>query len=433
MNIKIHRGTHEIGGSCIEIWTNKTRIVVDFGMPLIERDGREFDFSKYKDLPVQELVEKRVLPDINGIYQGADNLIDGLLISHPHQDHYGFVTYLHADLKYYLGEAAFQIINVANHYTNKEPLFKNHSFFNKDELFQIGDISVTPYWMDHSAFDSYAFLIEADGKKVFYSGDFRGHGRKSKAFKWFLIHAPSNVDSLLLEGTMIGRSAGREKGEKALQLDFEKFFHEDKLNLVYTSGQNIDRLVTIYKACNATGKILVVDPYIGSMLKESSKFARIQKPSEEFKNIHVIFPYWLTKRMLKTDHKEYIYQFTKFKISRKEISREPGKYVMIVRPSMKSDLERIPLIDGGNIIYSLWEGYLKKDYTKSFIDYLKKRNFTLHVIHTSGHADIPTLKEFAETLKPKQIIPIHTFAGDQYKNIFNFPILELNDGQELKL
>lgn len=433
MNIEIHRGTQEIGGSCLEICTNNTRILVDFGMPLIERDGSDFDFSKYKDLPIKDLVELRVLPKINGIYKGDFNLIDGVLISHPHQDHYGFVNFLNDDLKYYLGEAAFQIINVANHYSNKRPLFKNHYFFKKNEKFLVGDITVTPYWMDHSAFDSYAFLIEGEGKKILYSGDFRGHGRKSKAFQWFLHNAPKEVDYLLLEGTMIGRSTKKEKSEEALQFDFEKLFHEDKLNLVCTSGQNIDRLVTIYKACNATGKILVVDPYIGSMLKESSKFARIQKPSKEFSNIQVIFPNRLTERMLKTDHKEYIYQFAKFKISREEISNTPGKYVMIVRPSMKSDIERIPGIDGGNIIYSLWEGYLKKDYTKSFIDYLKQRKFILHVIHTSGHADISTLKEFVAAIKPKQIIPIHTFAGDRYKNIFNFPILELKDEQELKI
>ena len=35
MKITIHRGTQEIGGSCVEIWTETTRIVVDFGMPLV--------------------------------------------------------------------------------------------------------------------------------------------------------------------------------------------------------------------------------------------------------------------------------------------------------------------------------------------------------------------------------------------------------------
>src|SRR5450759_2732441 len=114
MKLKIHRGTKEIGGSCIEVWTAHTRILIEFGMPLVDRDGNEFDFSKYKDLPVQELVKKRVLPDIIGIYKGDHNQFDGVLISHPHHDHYGFVNFLNDDLKYYLSEAAFQIINVAN-------------------------------------------------------------------------------------------------------------------------------------------------------------------------------------------------------------------------------------------------------------------------------------------------------------------------------
>jgi len=36
MKFKIHRGTKEIGGSCIEVWTETTRILVDFGMPLVK-------------------------------------------------------------------------------------------------------------------------------------------------------------------------------------------------------------------------------------------------------------------------------------------------------------------------------------------------------------------------------------------------------------
>ena len=50
MKFKIHRGTHEIGGSCVEVWTENTRILLDFGMPLVNRDGSEFDFSKSKNL-----------------------------------------------------------------------------------------------------------------------------------------------------------------------------------------------------------------------------------------------------------------------------------------------------------------------------------------------------------------------------------------------
>jgi ribonuclease J len=34
MNLIIHRGTNEIGGSCIEIATNKSRVLIDIGLPL---------------------------------------------------------------------------------------------------------------------------------------------------------------------------------------------------------------------------------------------------------------------------------------------------------------------------------------------------------------------------------------------------------------
>jgi ribonuclease J len=63
---------------------------------------------------------------------------------------------------------------------------------------------------DHSAFDAYSFLVEADGKSLFYSADFRGHGRKSRLFDQFLKTAPKPVDVLLMEGTTIGRDDGKE-------------------------------------------------------------------------------------------------------------------------------------------------------------------------------------------------------------------------------
>jgi len=65
MNFKIHRGTKEIGGSCVEIWTESTRIVVDFGMPLVNPDKTQFDSRAIKNLSVNELVSKGILPDIN--------------------------------------------------------------------------------------------------------------------------------------------------------------------------------------------------------------------------------------------------------------------------------------------------------------------------------------------------------------------------------
>ena len=434
MKFKIHRGTKEIGGSCIEVWTESTSILLDFGMPLVEKDGKEFDFGKYKTLNSSELVEKGILPNISGLYGKSESLIDGVIISHPHQDHYGLVNFMNDDVQYYLGEATHKIIELNNLFTPQEIHLKNTNYFEKSKNFKIGDISITPYWADHSAFDAYSFLVEANGKSLFYSGDFRSHGRKAKAFYWFTHNAPQNVDYLLLEGTTISRGNKLFKTEPEIEIELTGLFQQKgKINLIYTSGQNIDRLTSIYKACKRTGKIFVVDVYVAKVLKELSKYAGIPYPSDDFENINVIFPYFISRRLKNEGNEKILYQFKKFKITKEEISNQSEKIVMIVRPSMQKDLEKIKGIEGGNLIYSMWEGYLKKPDTMKFIDYVKNRKYTIHKIHTSGHADTKTLKKMVAAIKPKNIVPIHTFEGDRYKDIFKEKIVTLNDGEIKKI
>jgi ribonuclease J len=430
MKFKIHRGTKEIGGSCVEVWTESTRILLDFGMPLVEKDGKEFDFGKYKTSEPTELVEKGILPNIEGLYDSPKNLIDGVIISHPHQDHYGLANYINDDVQYYLGEATHKIIELNNLFTPQGIYLKNTNYFEKEKTFKIGNISITPYWADHSAFDAYSFLVEANGKSLFYSGDFRSHGRKAKAFFWFTHNAPQNVDYLLLEGTTISRDNKPFKTEPEIENELiEVFKQKEKINLIYTSGQNIDRLTSIYRACKRTGKIFVVDVYVAKVLKELSKYAGIPYPSENFENLKVMFPFFTSRRLKNEGNEKILYEFKKFKITKEEISNQSENIVMIVRPSMQKDLEKINGIESGNFIYSMWAGYLKKSGTMQFVDYLTNRKFTLHKIHTSGHADTKTLKKMVEAIKPKNIVPIHTFEGDKYNDIFNEPIVELKDGE----
>jgi len=77
----------------------------------------------------------------------------------------------------------------------------------------------------------------------------------------------------------------------------------------------------------------------------------------------------------------------------------------------------------------MWEGYKEKSYTKNFLDWLITKGFSIHDLHTSGHADIETLKEMANTLNPKTIVPIHTFNKFDYRNIFSQKVLEVKDNE----
>jgi len=238
------------------------------------------------------------------------------------------------------------------------------------------------------------------------------------------------VDYLLLEGSNIGQEDKPFVTEDEIENKLvDQFNQEDKINLIYTSGQNIDRLVSIYRACLQTDKTLVVDIYVATILKRLAQYAKLPYPSKNYKNLRVIFPYYTSKRLTNEGKEKILYQFKDYKIVKDEVSNNPENIVMVVRPSMQKDLDHIKGIDGGNLIYSMWLGYLEKPTTKRFINYLKKRKFTIEYLHTSGHADVVALQKLVQAIDPKYIVPIHTFSGGEYKRIFSKPIIELGDGQ----
>ena len=301
MTFTIHRGASEIGGSCVEICTSTTRAVIDIGMPLMNADGSSFDSSIVKNKSTDNLIKEKILPDIPVLYNSGDDKKTALLISHAHQDHYGLISFVNKKIPVYLGEATHKLIELTAVFSGKEKVIENHNYIKNNTSFTIGDIEVTPYLMDHAAFDAYAFLIRGEGKSLLYTGDFRGHGRKSRLFYKFLHIVPQNVDWLLMEGTCLSREKSRYKTEEQLEEQFLQTFKETNgINFVYVSGQNIDRLVSIFRSCKRSRKILVIDFYIATVLSELAALGHgVPYPSSEFPNIKVFFPNLLKRRMEK--------------------------------------------------------------------------------------------------------------------------------------
>jgi ribonuclease J len=69
--------------------------------------------------------------------------------------------------------------------------------------FVLGPFTITPFLNDHSAFDAYSLLIEADEQRLFYTGDIRALGRKKSLFDKLLADPPAALDVLLMEGTHV--------------------------------------------------------------------------------------------------------------------------------------------------------------------------------------------------------------------------------------
>ena len=215
MNICIHRGAKEIGGSCVEIEADGQRLLLDLGLPL----DAELD--------------ETALPDVSGL-EKLDEALLGIAISHAHLDHYGLAAKVRQRVPVLIGEGALRIINTARQFFPDAPDFLRTIEIKNKEPIVLGPFTITPYLMDHSAYDAYAFLVEAKGKKVFYSGDFRSHGRKCVLFERLLQNPPKDVDVLLMEGSTLGRTGFENEypSEDELQARFIDHFNSC---LLYTS------------------------------------------------------------------------------------------------------------------------------------------------------------------------------------------------------
>ena len=430
MKLIIHRGTQEIGGSCVELSTANSRILVDFGMPLVSKNRERFDPDILKDKSVEELKNLSILPRIDGLYKDEKKSIDAILISHSHMDHYGFLKYVHPDIPIYMSKGAKILVEISNIFISHKTGDLNIRTIDKTKSFAIGEFKIESYLVDHSAFDARAFLIEAEGKRVFYSGDFRGHGRKSILFKRMIENPPKKIDCLLMEGSMLGRGEHLYNNEEEIEERIVEILKESKtVTFLFVSSQNIDRLVSAYRACLKTGHIFVIDLYTAYIL---DKLRTVSKniPQFNWRNIRVKFMKSHANTLAERVSDKLLYFYNTKKIDMFEINRKKDKILMLARDNSVFPLfvKSIKGIEGSRIIYSMWEGYL----TDKFKQYCVDKEIEIEQVHTSGHAELEDLKKFANALNPKKLIPIHTFERGKYPELFeNVQILE--DGELLKL
>jgi len=425
MKLIIHRGTHEIGGSCVELITATNRILIDFGIPLVSRDHQPFDINQLRGKSLQELKKQKILPDIKGLYKDEEKGIDGILISHSHLDHYGFLQYVNQEIPIYLSKGAELLIEVSNSFIpTKVGKLNTRVVSNKKQL-SIGDFSITPFLVDHSAFDALAFLIEAEGKKLFYSGDFRAHGRKAILFKQMVMKPPQNIDCLLMEGSALGREDVQYKAEEDVEKRLEEILSGRKnITFLFVSSQNIDRIVSAYRACIKTGSIFVIDIYTAFILDKLKQVSE-RIPQFNWKNVRVKFLNSHAKALEQAGYKELLYTYNKRKIEMPEISRDKNRILMLARDNSVFPLilKKIKDVAGATIAYSMWEGYLSEE----FRAFCREKGLTLEYIHTSGHATKEDLKLFADAMNPKTLIPIHTFEAEKYPTLFKNVVVLKDD------
>lgn len=402
MKVRIHRGAHEIGGNCVEVEHDGHRIVLDVGRPLTAGRG-----------------EHVPLPDIVGLTEEDESTL-GVLISHHHADHWGLVDQVRAGLPIWMGAATQRILEAAAFWTwGLQAPLAGH--LEHRRTFELGPFTVTPFLNDHSAFDAYSLLVEAGGRRLFYTGDIRGHGRKAGIFEELLRKPPTDVDVLLMEGTNL--QPGLPDKPTVTEADIEttmieQFEQTTGPALVVTSSQNIDRLVTIYRATLQSDRDLVMDAYTGDIARATGN-DKIPRPHPEWERIHSYLPKWQAVRIKQAEAFDRLADVNPYRVYPEDIADDPSRYVMLFSASEGRRLADAGALVGATCSWSLWSGYLDEPSGQRLRTFLDEHDVPLAHHHTSGHASVTDLRRLAEALSPDRVVPIHTFGGDDYATVYD--------------
>lgn len=416
----MHRGTREIGGTCVELAFAGERLLLDLGLPL------NVDPSDDPTL---------LLPPVAGLRE-PDAGLRAIVVSHGHADHWGLLPHAIASVPVVAGAATTRILRAAAPFVPR-PLpiafqAAGVSVLENGVPLTLGPFRVTPTLVDHSAYDAYALLVEAGGRRLFYSGDLRAHGRKGALFERLLRTPPSAVDTMLMEGSTLGRLAPDQRfpTEAEIEAEFAKRLRVPGLVMVCASAQNVDRIVSLYRACKKTGRTLVLDLYALEVLRATENSSI---PVAGWPNLAAYVPQYQRRHIARTKRFDLLNPYKRCRIYPEGLAALAPSAVMLFRPAMLPELDALgtEVWPGAQAIWSQWDGYLK-DKTGSGAKLraaLADRGVGLEVIHTSGHASIADLRRLVEAVRPQALVPVHTFAGDRFAEHFGPCVVPRTDGE----
>lgn len=434
--ITIYRGTHQIGGCVTEIEAGSERIIIDFGANL--------PGNKAVNVMSDEEIVEKVFPK-----DGNKKKCLGVFFTHYHGDHYGLYQKVPEDVPMYIGSTAKKILSIIVKrldYVNKE---KGLERIKSMKTYKIGrwmelskELKLMPLVVDHSALDSYMFLIQAGEKRILFTGDFRDHGiaGQNNNFEKLIKGYVGKVDVLITEGTMLSRipeakcnpiQTEDHLGKKAAQI-----FSEHHENVVLVSSTNLDSIMKFYHA-TPNNKAFVCDEYQAEIMltaiKDKGKYYKdykLDKIRDITRNFYIVGP---MRKLKRGDHCMPV---------KWDILKDKG-FVMLARPNRNPQKEKnmfeelVDQMEEPYIIYSMWSKYLEKDYAdEALIKFVEGHD--MEQLHTSGHAYVETIARLIDWVQPEIICPMHTECADNFTEIKEFLGYEdrvhvLTDGEAFAL
>ncbi len=408
MYIRVHRGTGPVGENLIEIGTRQTRLLFDAGA----------------DLPLSDELDVDNSFELEGLTCGKP-AFDWMFLSHHHSDHCGLPGKLLPGIPMFAGDATERVLNVTADFTHQPRPEINFGFRNCQPI-QLDDIRVTPIGWERSAQDAYMFLIQAEGKNVLYTGDYRAVEHISPEIRR-LLGIAGKLDLLIAEGTRIRT----EKWEEASEFRCEDWITRTAAGrmrlyagpvFVLCSPTDEERILAISRAAYQSDRLVFEDLFQWAVRGKNNPEVRHFAYASAAQD-NCAMPYF--KKLSRQGAP----------MSAEQLAVLPERKVIFVRASMIPFIAQYmdaqpPQSEEPLLIYSMWQGYKQTAAVGRLLDFCQEREIRVVDIHRNGHAYKDTIRQLMERLYPAALLPIHCDQKAlQEFNCLHYNCLTLCDGE----
>lgn len=406
--IKFYSGMRTIGGTVIAIESDGHRLMFDFGYVV----KPVFD-EHLKPRNLTDKLRMQMLPGVDGIFSKSElqhyplvpyedsDLTTCFFISHMHLDHMSSLEHIASDIPIHMSNISMNVYNALCDIGEQKTI---HNLVGKafDEPFDFGPFTLTIIPVDHDVPGASGLKVETPDGTITYTGDLRFHGHDTTLSHEF-IQKVKNTDVLISEGVTISfidedrvlipnpdiPEGGRT--ESLLKADFTEILNEYEGVVFFNIyHRNIYRVLNLIDVANENNRIAVLESQTANLI---SHFTNRQD--------FMVIRY-------EKDGPDATLGFDT--ISTDVIRKEPGRYLMQV--SYNNTMELLDL-DLEKAVYVHSNGTPLGDYDPAYgrlTLLLEIVNLPFVSLACGGHAHPDQLKYMVESIRPKTLVPYHSFA-----------------------
>ncbi len=425
--LTFYGGVSEIGGNKILLSEGGNRIFLDFG----KNFGKE---SAYYDDPYltprneSQLLNLGLLPDLEGIYKGdKEPSVDGVLLTHPHLDHWGYTCFLDNRIPLYCGEGTKKmIVNSEQSYSagpskdyylaqltkNVDEEYKDFKTFRTGDKIRIGGIEFEPVHVDHSVPGAYGYIVETSGGTIAYTGDFRLHGPKAEMSEEFIEKAMrAEPDLLISEGTNI--TGGEVSSEKEVKTKLDSLVSETSgLVVVSFSLRNIDRLRSVYEVAKRNGRKLAVSmkqAFLLQALRDDPHLDIFDIREED------VIVFGEESSRMQEWERRVLDEVEPW--NGEDIEEIQDEVVLKASYYDMNELMNVDPVPGSIFVLSQSEPFDEEGEIQheKLLNWCEYYGLPMYQVHASGHVMPHQLKESIEKIGPEKVLPVHTERPELFK------------------